>query len=321
MIDKLRKLAASKIKPMPHQERVALKFSEQTQPGGGLIVDHDVGTGKTMTSILAAQRTGKPLVAIVPAALRENYRKELAASGYEGDATVVSYHEAMRMAKNPEFRDKVSDSVVVYDEAHRMGSPGSKMSQLPSQLPSHKNLLLTGTTMRNDPSELAPLLRATGKPVSEKEFRKQFTAEEYAERGLLARMRGAKPRRIGTKAVKAQEFRKLVDDVIDTHQKTQEHMPSVTSEHIDVPMSSAQVRAYDAIMDGNPGVTACRPTVRTSPSTARSSLACVRCLTRLRSSAPKSSLRMLARSWRRPTTLSSTQLTCRTTAATATPTT
>lgn len=254
MIDKLRKLAASKIKPMPHQERVAIKFSEQTKPGGGLIVDHDVGTGKTMTSILAAQRTGKPLVAIVPAALRENYRKELAASGYEGDATVVSYHEAMRMAKDPEFRDKVSGSVVVYDEAHRMGSPGSRMSQLPSKLKSHKNLLLTGTTMRNDPSELAPLLRATGKPVSEKEFRKQFTAEEYAERGFLARMMGAPKRRIGTKAIKAQEFRKLVDDVIDTHQKTQEHMPSVTSEHIDVPMSGAQVRAYDAIMDGNPGL-------------------------------------------------------------------
>jgi len=254
MNDKLRKLAATKIKPMPHQERVAMRFSEQTKPGGGLIVDHDVGTGKTMTSILAAQRTGKPLVAVVPAALRENYRKELKASGYDGDATVISYHEAMRMAKNPEFRDKVSDSVVVYDEAHRMGSPGSKMSKLPGQLKSHKNLLLTGTTMRNDPSELAPLLRATGKDVSEKDFRKQFTAAEYAERGLIARMRGTKPRRSGTKAVKAKEFRNLVDDVIDTHQKTQEHMPSVTSEHVNVPMSGAQTRAYDAIMSGSPGM-------------------------------------------------------------------
>ena len=252
MNDKLRKLAATKIKPMPHQERVALRFSEQTKPGGGLIVDHDVGTGKTMTSILAAQRTGKPLVAVVPAALRENYRKELAASGYDGDATVISYHEAMRMAKDPEFRDKVSDSVVVYDEAHRMGSPGSKMSQLPSQLKSHKNLLLTGTTMRNDPSELAPLLRATGKDINAKNFRKEFTAAEYKERHLLARMLGTKPRRIGTKAVKEREFRALVDDVIDSHQKTQEHMPSVTSEHVNVTMSGAQTRAYDAITAGSP---------------------------------------------------------------------
>lgn len=244
------------IAPLEQQERFKTKFTKSTKAGGGLIADHDTGTGKTMTSIIAANETGRPLVAIVPAALRANYRKELKASGYEGDATVISYQEALNMSKDPEFKKKVKQSVVVYDEAHRMGRSESEASKLPQKLKSHKNLLLTGTLIRNHPTEMIPLLRAVMSDKSlnsTKAFKEEFLQEEEIRPGLLGRLKGAKP---GMKETpkNADKFRKMVSAAIDSHRRTEEHMPGVTEEDVNIPMSSAQGRAYDAITKGNPGL-------------------------------------------------------------------
>ena len=243
------------MQPLPHQERVAVKLMKNPAPGGGLIAAHATGTGKTFTSIVAAHATGKPLVAVVPAALRENYRKELEAAGFTGPAEVLSYHEALRKQHDPEFRQRLKDSVVVYDEAHRMGREDASMSGLPKALPSYKNLLLTGTLLRNHPSELVPLLqavRADGGKLTSKTFSDKYIKKKVIQPGFFGKLQGATPGEIEIPH-NLDDLRDLVKDVVDIHRHEAAHMPTVSEEYIDVPMSPKQVAAYDAVMRGNPG--------------------------------------------------------------------
>jgi len=243
------------MQPLPHQERVAVKLMKNPAPGGGLIAAHATGTGKTFTSIVAAHATGKPLVAVVPAALRENYRKELAAAGFTGPAEVLSYHEALRKQHDPAFRERLKDSVVVYDEAHRMGREDASMSALPKALPSYKNLLLTGTLLRNHPSELVPLLqavRADGGKLNAKTFTDKYIKKKIVKPGLFGRIQGAQAGEIEVPH-NLDDLQELVKDVVDIHRHEAAHMPTVSEEYIDVPMSPKQVAAYDAVMRGNPG--------------------------------------------------------------------
>ena len=246
--------------PLPHQERVALKFDQQVRPGKGLLVDHATGTGKTGTSIIAAQRTGKPLIAVVPASLRENYRAGLKEFGFKGDAQVISYQEALKLQNDPEFQRKTRDSVVVFDEAHRAGRSGSKASELPRSMQANKKMLLTGTAIRNHPSELVPLLRAiTDDPsvTSVEKFKENYIHEQAVAPSLLAKIRGATG---GTEEVpkNLDQLAKVLKGVVD-HQSAESadgesHRPTVTEEQVMVPMSKAQNAAYQAIMNKNPSL-------------------------------------------------------------------
>jgi len=255
----LRKLAqaVTKMTPLPHQERVQLRFDKDVKLGGGLILNHDTGTGKTFSSIYAAPKTGKPLVAVVPAALRENYKKELEASGFTGPSRVMSYNEAIKAQKDPTFRQTLSDSVLVYDEAHRMGREGSEASKLSDKLKAHKKLLLTGTPIRNHPTELVPLLRAvTNDPTvtSLEAFRKNYIHDKKISPSLLARIRGVKSGK-EEEPKNLEQLAKILHKVVDvqTHEGVG-GLPSVSEERVYVPMSKSQHSAYDAIQKGQPSL-------------------------------------------------------------------
>lgn len=110
----------SKLEALPHQERVADKLKHEDTPG--LLAYHGLGSGKTFTSIHAADTLHMPILAIVPAPLRPNYHKELAKAGFKGQATVVSYDEALRRMNEPDFRNTASKALVVYDECFAAGT-------------------------------------------------------------------------------------------------------------------------------------------------------------------------------------------------------
>jgi SNF2 family DNA or RNA helicase len=131
----------AKLDPLPHQERFKTRFVEQKGPHRGMLAKHDTGTGKTFSSIFAAHGTGKPVVAIVPASLRDNYKKELKASGLDMPAEVYSYNEALRLRRDPKFVDSLQDKVVVYDEGQRMGGVGSETSKLPQTIKGSKTMV------------------------------------------------------------------------------------------------------------------------------------------------------------------------------------
>src|SRR6516225_7585632 len=71
----MRKLAdlLPDIQLQPHQER--LKEEAKVSPLRKLLV-HALGSGKTLTSIAAAEAQKEPYTAVVPASLRENFLGE-----------------------------------------------------------------------------------------------------------------------------------------------------------------------------------------------------------------------------------------------------
>ena len=60
--------------PLNEKENRVLK---KLQGVPGLLLAHDVGTGKTRTSIQVANALAQPSEVVVPAALQANYKKEI----------------------------------------------------------------------------------------------------------------------------------------------------------------------------------------------------------------------------------------------------
>lgn len=257
----LQKLAAApgswpelKMQPLPHQERFASNVINQPKHVKGMLGYMSLGSGKTFSSILTAQKMERPIIAVVPASLRDNYKKELAASGFTGDATVISYDEARELRHDEAFNEKAKNSVVIYDEAHKMGMSGSKTSAV-SKIPAAKKLMMTGSPIRNYPHELAPLINALNPdsvPSDPAEFTSKFVKEVKVYPGFWARMKGVKPG-IKKELANKDKFQDAIKDIVEHYQASLEHFPSSSEEHINVDMSPRQTAAYDAILRKNPG--------------------------------------------------------------------
>jgi HAD superfamily hydrolase (TIGR01662 family) len=245
----------AKLEALPHQERVADKLKHEDTPG--LLAYHGLGSGKTFTSIHAADALHMPILAIVPAPLRPNYHKELAKAGFKGPATVVSYDEALRRMHDPDFRDMAAKSLVTYDEGHRMGHIESQRSQLATNLPAKKKLILTGTPIRNDPTELAPLINAVkpgALPLDPADFRERYIHTREVPVGFWGRIVGAKPGKL-SHPVNLDHFRKMIRGAVDYHQAQDRSAFPSSSEHIiEVPMSSKQQAAYDFTLGRYPAL-------------------------------------------------------------------
>ena len=84
---------AEVITPLQPHQREALRRAL----AGNLVLAHSTGSGKTLTSIAAADAIGRPTVVLTPASLVENYRKELAKHTRGGpEYTVMSLPTAVR---------------------------------------------------------------------------------------------------------------------------------------------------------------------------------------------------------------------------------
>lgn len=204
-----------------------------------------MGSGKTLTSIAASQQLALPLQAVVPAPLVENYHKELKKHlGAEPTGTSVqSYEKAVRDQSAP------TQGLAVFDEAHRGRNASTgihKVLQSASAAPAR--MLLTGTPMYNNVSDLAPLVNAAaGKellPSDPKEFERQFVETKAVPTGLWAKLRyGLRDGQV--KQLKNKQ--KLVDAVtgyVDVQPPTTEGFPSRTDETIRVPMTPLQHDLY-----------------------------------------------------------------------------
>jgi superfamily II DNA or RNA helicase len=235
--------AEVKFDPMPHQERVSDKLKAAPE-GQGLLAAHDMGTGKTFTAIHSANQLNKPILAITPASLRENFKKELKATGTTG-AHVMSYHQALKQMHDPKFRERAMNSLVVMDEAHNIGHAESDRSAL-SDLPGQK-LLLTGTTIRNRPHEIAPLINAVSPgslPISEEAFNDKYVATRELPVSFWGRMKGQQPGVVHI-PMNLDQFGKAVRGKIDFHENIdRSNYPSFKESIVEVPMSQKQQDTY-----------------------------------------------------------------------------
>lgn len=231
----------------PHQVRVQQRLAKKP----GVLVYHGLGSGKTLTSLAATQ--GKKTDVVVPAALRQNYAKEVKKHTVGHKPNIVSYEKAV---KTP----PTGDSLVV-DEAHMLGMSDSKRTQkmLQKARDYDKRVLLTGTPIRNYPHEIGPLMTMvrgdTKIPSDPHAFNKTFIREVEKRPGLFARLwHGAKPG-IEYQINNPERFADLVKGYVDYHAPAKENFPGVTRETIQVPMNDEQMKYYDFVLDrAGPGL-------------------------------------------------------------------
>lgn len=238
----------------PHQERVLKKL----QQSGGVLVAHRLGGGKTLTSIAAATRAGGlPLEVIAPAPLVANYEKEIAKhTTGELPRRIRSYQKAL--LDSGEQAGRVDpNSLLVLDEAHRLRNAGTKQHQAiaaPAML-AKQRLLLTGTPVYNNPSDLASLINiAAGQkrlPENPTDFSRKFIREEIVHPSFFQGLRGVKP---GVRHVlqNTDTLRRAMAGHVDVYEGETDDFPGRVDEKIHVPMTDVQKRIYDFHMDAIP---------------------------------------------------------------------
>ena len=231
---------------MPHQQRVL----EKLKASGGVLAAHEVGSGKTLTSLAAKDALGLPLEAITPAALVPNYGKEVQKHFDEApeDIRVRSYERAVR---NPDIDP---GSLVVLDEAHRARNSGTQLSRklLPAVSNAKARLLLTGTAVYNNPADLAPLINtAAGKNVlpTGRGFEGAYIGEKTVKPETIDKLRGWLMSYPVTDAKKKvlKNRKDLVNKLVgyvDVHRNDGTNFPKRIDETYRVPMSDAQMQAY-----------------------------------------------------------------------------
>jgi superfamily II DNA or RNA helicase len=233
---------------LPHQQRVIDKLSKPDQPG--LILMHGLGSGKTRSSIEAYKHLGLGAEVVLPAALGENYKKEMHKwLGKEPkNVNIRSQQEIARNGANPEnFKDKL----MVIDEAHRLRNEDSKGYKALKAVNPAKRLLLTGTPIYNHPSDIAKLINlASGKqlmPERQPEFEKEYIQAKTVFPSLVHRILGVSPGQ--ELSVKNKDYlRAVFHKMIDYHGGNAEGMPTTTDEVVRVPMHEKQQRLYKAMM-------------------------------------------------------------------------
>jgi superfamily II DNA or RNA helicase len=233
----------------PQQKRVVEKM--QKEPA--LLAYHALGSGKTLSSLAAGEQIKGPKTVVVPAALRENYRKEIAKftdqPAEAPDYTVSSYNKAISKGL-PEA------GLTIFDEAHRMGRSGTKISKLP--LKAHgKVMFLTGTPVRNDPSEFVPLLKVLGQgrnpPESNKAFREKFVEEVMVRPSWWqATWHGVKPGMV-ERLRNQGELQRLIKGRVDYH-PLQGEFPRVDEQDVAVEMTPEQTKLYEAFLNEDSGL-------------------------------------------------------------------
>jgi len=242
----VKKLAEILTPLLPHQQRVIDKL----RASGGVLAAHEVGSGKSLTSLAAKDQLGLPAEAITPAALVGNYEKEIDKHFDKApdDINIQSYERAARSGKiDP-------NSLVVLDEAHRARNTGTQFAQklLPQIAKAKARLLLTGTPVYNNPADLAPLINTVaGKKVlpQGRDFEARYIGQEPVKPPLVDRLRAwalsydlGKPTR--KSLINKKELVDKLTGYVDVHRNDGTYFPSRKDETYKVPMSKAQMAAY-----------------------------------------------------------------------------
>lgn len=227
----------------PHQERVRRKVQDQLDQTGRsrLFLYHSLGSGKTLSGLASADATGMPYTAIVPAALRDNLRKEQAKfldpeTAPSGD--VIS-QTAIGMGKPV----PKSHSLIV-DETHRLRNPETAQTRRFLNLAdkAEQVTMLSGTPVINDPGDFAvPYQVLTGKKTTPDEFLGRYVNEDPETPSWFGRLLGRKAEGPGLSRV--DELKKELAGKIDYHAPTAPKA-EVTEENVPVVMNKEQARLY-----------------------------------------------------------------------------
>lgn len=234
----------------PHQIRVVKRMSESD----GLVAAHGTGTGKTLSSIATYKSLGAPKsTIIVPAALRENYRKEFKKwmGKVPSNVSIESHQSVARRG----IKNDSPGGLLIVDEAHRARDYGSKLYSALQKSQAKKRLLLTATPVYNDPSDISSLVNLAARkrllPEDKAEFHKSYVGEREVQPPFFQKLMGVKPGLVPTLRGKDQ-LGATLNKYVDYHKGQTEGFPESSEETIKVPMGPHQTDVYKSIMGSAP---------------------------------------------------------------------
>lgn len=230
-----------------HQQRVVDKLKENN-----VLIAHGMGSGKTLSSIAAADALKRPTKVLVPASLVNNYKKEIEkhTTGDVPDFDIESINTAISRDK-----EVTPEDLLIVDEAHMARNPSSQRSKWLEEKArkAGRVALLTGTPVYNNISDLAPIINILhGKkvvPENPVEFEKMFITETKKDPNLFMRLFGIKPGVIKSISPSASEkLKSLLKGKVDVYEN-KEDMPLREDIVKKVPLSSTQQRYYNYLLD------------------------------------------------------------------------
>jgi superfamily II DNA or RNA helicase len=227
------------------QQRVADRVSGSDPR---LLVYHGLGSGKSLSSIAAAEAAKKKYEAdygvITPASLRDNFQKEVDKFTAGSDPQVLSY---TGLGQGKQF-DKQPDTVIM-DEAARLINQDSKRSRraLEQAQKAKQLMLLTGTPIVNEPSDLAGIMSLLeGKKIDRDTFNKRYVGEKKVYPGIFGLFSGAST---GTQAVikNERELRRRLRGLVDYHPSKKPEGVDINESVVRAPLTDAQKKIQKAI--------------------------------------------------------------------------
>lgn len=245
-----------------HQNRVVQKLKDKHPR---LLALHSLGSGKTMTGLMAArqaQKEGKKVTFITPAGLTKNIEKEEKKHKLKLDkklTRILSYEMAVK--KKDELLSE-EPGLLVLDEAHKLRETETKRFQeLDPVIRKAKNvLMLSGSPMYNQAKNLSVLVNSLARervlPEDEKEFEQQYINKKKIDPGILRRLFLRVKPSTRSELKNQGKLKKILEQYVDHYQPNEEQKafyPKVNETEVKVPMSSQQQRTYDFIEGSLPG--------------------------------------------------------------------
>lgn len=228
-----------------HQQRIADRI---TGDDPRLLVYHGLGSGKSLSALAAAEAAkkmyGDDYGIAVPASLRGNFQKEVDKFTTDSSPEIMSY-TGLGMGK----KFKKPPDTVIYDEAARLRNPNAASTQAAMETARNAKrvMLLTGTPITNEPSDLAPLVSMLqGKSVDPDSFAERYVGYKKVYPGWWGWLRGIKPG-VRPSIKNEKELRALLKGKVDYQPSKTPEGVNINEETVRVPLSDAQQKIQHAI--------------------------------------------------------------------------
>lgn len=175
-----------------HQQRVADRLAGSNPR---MLVYHGLGTGKSLAAIAGAEAakgdTDGSYAVVVPASLRDNFRKEVDKFTTGSNPEILSYTR-LGMGQPPTNNPET----LIFDEAHRLRNPNVLASQAAFRAAkaAPRVALLTGSPIINQPTDLASLLSILhNETITPEKFEEQFVGYKQVKPSWGGWLRGVQP--------------------------------------------------------------------------------------------------------------------------------
>lgn len=229
-----------------HQQRVQDRVVGENPR---LLVYHGLGSGKSLSAIAAAEAArkvhGGNYGVVVPASLRDNFRKEIKKFTTGASKPEVMSYTGLALGK--QFQD--APETLIMDEAARLRNPNAASTRAAARAAQQAKrvMLLTGTPITNSPGDLAPLLSMLhGKTIEPKDFEQRYVGYEKVWPGFFNWLRGIKP---GVRAniKRRDELKGMLEGRVDYQPSKTPEGVNVNEEIIRTPLSPEQQKIEKAI--------------------------------------------------------------------------